>query len=76
MQALVGAAIRSGDQRAVDVSYVAVHGTGTPLGDPIEIGALSAALAFQGPFVPRGVALGSVKVGPIRMHSLACARVS
>ncbi|CAL5223543.1 g6075 [Coccomyxa viridis] len=55
-QALVGAAIRSGDQRAVDVSYVAVHGTGTPLGDPIEIGALSAALACQGPFVPRAVA--------------------
>ncbi len=26
------------------VAYVAVHGTGTPLGDPIEVGALGAAL--------------------------------
>ncbi len=66
MQALVGAAIRSGDQYAEDVSYVAVHGTGTPLGDPIEVGALSAALASQGPLVSRGLALGSVKVGAIR----------
>ncbi|KFM27283.1 Erythronolide synthase, modules 1 and 2 [Auxenochlorella protothecoides] len=28
-----------------DLSYVAVHGTGTPLGDPIEMGALGAAAA-------------------------------
>ena len=29
---------------ASDVAFVAVHGTGTPLGDPIEVGALGAAL--------------------------------
>jgi Beta-ketoacyl synthase, C-terminal domain len=32
-----------------DVGFVSVHGTGTPLGDPIEAGALGQALA-----VPRG----------------------
>lgn len=26
------------------MAYVAVHGTGTPLGDPIEVGALAQAL--------------------------------
>lgn len=40
-----------------DVSFVAVHGTGTPLGDPIEVGALGQALAnSQGSAI-----LGSVK---------------
>lgn len=28
----------------VQVRYIAVHGTGTPLGDPIEMGAIGAAL--------------------------------
>ncbi len=30
------------------MALVAVHGTGTPLGDPIEVGALAAALAEEG----------------------------
>lgn len=38
---------------------MAVHGTGTPLGDPIEMGALGAALPGSG--APRRVAMGSVK---------------
>ena len=62
LQALVGIAIRSGEHAARDVSYVAVHGTGTPLGDPIEVGALSAALAARTPLGLHSVALGSVKV--------------
>ena len=33
---------------ASEVAYVAVHGTGTPLGDPIEVGALGAALGGKG----------------------------
>ena len=60
LQALLGAALRTGGHAASDVSYVAVHGTGTPLGDPIEVGALAAALSSR--HVP-GLAVGSVKVG-------------
>ena len=42
---------------ASDVSFMAVHGTGTPLGDPIEVGALGQALARSG----GNAILGSVK---------------
>ena len=42
---------------ANDVSFVAVHGTGTPLGDPIEVSALGHALAGGGGHA----VLGSVK---------------
>lgn len=46
-----------------DVRYVAIHGTGTPLGDPIEVGALGAALARKGSSEngQAGPTLGSVK---------------
>lgn len=40
-----------------DLNFVAVHGTGTPLGDPIEVGALGNAFAH----CPGNVVLGSVK---------------
>jgi len=42
------------------VDYIEAHGTGTPLGDPIELGALGAVLA-QGRDAGRRCALGSVK---------------
>ena len=78
MQALVGIAVRSGSLSAEDISYVAVHGTGTPLGDPIEVGALAAALAPDGSQMSRAVALGSVKVWdlgsnctPVELHHSA-----
>jgi acyl transferase domain-containing protein len=58
----VGSALRSGYHDASDVSYVAVHGTGTPLGDPIEVGALAHVLAQYGSAAVSRVALGSVKV--------------
>lgn len=41
-QALIASAIRR--SRATQVSLLAAHGTGTPLGDPIETGAIGAAL--------------------------------
>ncbi|CAL8465605.1 g5141 [Coccomyxa elongata] len=56
--ALISKALGSGGHEAADVSYIAVHGTGTPLGDPIEVGALAAALTS--PDSP-GACLGSVK---------------
>lgn len=42
---------------AAAVNFVAVHGTGTPLGDPIEVGALGQAMKGTG----GNTALGSVK---------------
>ncbi|MGC4765424.1 type I polyketide synthase [Micromonospora sp. DT46] len=43
-----------------DVQYVELHGTGTPVGDPIEAAALSAALAAGRP-AGRPLLVGSVK---------------
>ena len=44
---LIVAAIAAGHLSAADVAYLAVHGTGTPLGDPIEMGAVGSSLAAQ-----------------------------
>ena len=44
-QAAVRQALASGSLAAVAVAMVQLHGTGTPLGDPIEVGALAAVLA-------------------------------
>ena len=44
-QAAVRQALASGGWAAVAVGMVQLHGTGTPLGDPIEVGALAAVLA-------------------------------
>lgn len=44
-QAAVRQALASGSLAAAAVGMVQLHGTGTPLGDPIEVGALAAVLA-------------------------------
>ena len=44
-----------------ELGFVAVHGTGTPLGDPIEMGALGAALPAPSSNAARGVTIASVK---------------
>lgn len=66
LQVLLKTALQPGGLEAADIGFVAVHGTGTPLGDPIEIGALSGALSHQseslGAANLSGVTLGSVKV--------------
>ncbi len=48
---------------AADRGYVALHGTGTPLGDPIEMGALGQALATsnKAETTTSKLAIGSVK---------------
>jgi acyl transferase domain-containing protein/NADPH:quinone reductase-like Zn-dependent oxidoreductase/NADP-dependent 3-hydroxy acid dehydrogenase YdfG len=43
-EAIVRRALDAGGVRPSDISYVETHGTGTPLGDPIELRALGAAL--------------------------------
>ena len=45
--ALVRAALASGDLAPAAVAAVSVHGTGTPLGDPIEVGALGQGLSHE-----------------------------
>lgn len=42
--AVINAALRSAGVAANEISYVETHGTGTPLGDPIEVGAIVEAL--------------------------------
>ena len=56
---LVLNALRLGGLAAGALRFVAVHGTGTPLGDPIEVGALGQALRGSGGQAQ--LALGSVK---------------
>ena len=46
--ALLRAALRSARAPPADVALVSAHGTGTPLGDPIEVGALGQGLAQPG----------------------------
>lgn len=43
------------------MAFVAVHGTGTPLGDPIEMNALGQALSHAGTGSQHHVTIGSVK---------------
>lgn len=60
-QEVIAAALADGGVEAADLGWIEAHGTGTVLGDPIEIGALDAVV---GPAVrERGtpLALGSVK---------------
>jgi acyl transferase domain-containing protein len=59
--ALVAEALRSASVGAADVAAVSLHGTGTPLGDPIEVGALAAAVKAESGRARRVVALGSSK---------------
>lgn len=47
---------------ALDRGYVALHGTGTPLGDPIEMGALGQALAVD----VKGEAQARLAVGSVK----------
>ena len=60
---LVATALKLGGLTSGSVGYVAVHGTGTPLGDPIEVGALAGVFSKQ----PAPPALGSVKVLPFNL---------
>ncbi|SMG01554.1 type I polyketide synthase [Burkholderia singularis] len=57
---VVRAALRSAGLRPRDVHYVEAHGTGTALGDPIEVEALGAVFASDGPRVAP-LAIGSLK---------------
>ncbi|MEM8604516.1 MAG: beta-ketoacyl synthase N-terminal-like domain-containing protein [Cyanobacteria bacterium P01_H01_bin.121] len=66
--AVIQAALRNSKVKPEQVSYIEAHGTGTPLGDPIEIKALSRVFGDWGdaqnnqPLAPdRPLSVGSVK---------------
>lgn len=61
VQVLIGKALHSAGLSVNDVGYIALHGTGTPLGDPIEVGAIAGAFS-QRASASDCIALGSVKV--------------
>jgi acyl transferase domain-containing protein/acyl carrier protein len=58
-QAVIREALLKAQVEPAQVSYVETHGTGTPLGDPIEVNALGA--VFGSGRSPRPLMLGSVK---------------
>ena len=59
-QELLRSAIRNAEVDPTDVDYIEAHGTGTSLGDVIEVGALSTVLA-NGRDTSRALRIGSVK---------------
>lgn len=61
-QSLIASCLATAGIPSAAVAYVAVHGTGTPLGDPIEVGALAGALAGKSGERRLPLSLGSVKV--------------
>ncbi|MEE1838542.1 hypothetical protein, partial [Streptomyces sp. JV190] len=65
-QKVIRAALRSAGLSTGDVDYVACHGTGTALGDPIEVQAL-AAVYGEGREPGRELGLGTAKsgIGPL-----------
>ncbi len=59
-EGVIRAALASAGIRAGEVGYVETHGTGTPLGDPIEIEALTSVFG-DGRAMDRPLLVGSVK---------------
>ncbi|WP_329016637.1 type I polyketide synthase [Micromonospora rifamycinica] len=58
---VVAAALTDAGIRASELGYLEAHGTGTPLGDPIEVAGLDQALRAVGGAPQGSVAVGSVK---------------
>lgn len=59
-QAVIRQALENAKVAPAEISYIEAHGTGTPLGDPIEIRALKAVL-MQGRAPEQRCGIGSVK---------------
>lgn len=62
-------ALKNSGVKSNDVHYVETHGTGTPLGDPIEINALASALRANQNDIP--LVIGSVKTNIGHLESAA-----
>ncbi|MBZ0276125.1 MAG: type I polyketide synthase, partial [Anaerolineae bacterium] len=68
--AVIRAALADAKVEPQDVSYIETHGTGTSLGDPIEVQALGAALG-SGHTAESPLLIGSVKTNVGHMESAA-----
>ncbi|WP_233289209.1 type I polyketide synthase, partial [Kitasatospora sp. MBT63] len=68
---LVTKALRDGGLTARDLDYLEAHGTGTSLGDPIEIRGLTSAFARDGVKGPGSLPIGSVKSNVGHLESAA-----
>lgn len=66
-QAVIRQALAAGDVKPEAVSYIEAHGTGTALGDPIEMGALGAVFGQR----QQPLAVGSVKSNIGHLESAA-----
>jgi acyl transferase domain-containing protein len=69
-QALVRAALKAARLQPHEVDYIEAHGTGTALGDPIELEALAAVLGKNRP-ADRPLRVGSVKTNLGHLESAA-----
>ena len=69
-RALLRKALSDAGARASDVAYVETHGTGTPLGDPIEVEALAAVLG-EGRTEGEPLFIGSVKTNVGHLETAA-----
>src|ERR1700693_1536994 len=68
-QALLRQALAASRLQPSDIDYIEAHGTGTPLGDPIELDALSQVFADRNDSAP--LVLGSVKTNLGHLESAA-----
>ncbi|MGW2421090.1 SDR family oxidoreductase [Streptomyces sp. NPDC001709] len=68
---LVTKALRDGGLTAGDLDYLEAHGTGTSLGDPIEIRGLTTAFSRDGIKGPGSLPIGSVKSNVGHLESAA-----
>ncbi len=59
--AVVAEALAVAGVEAESIEYVETHGSGTPLGEPIEVAALAQAFGRRSPLRPNSCGLGSVK---------------
>ena len=69
-QAVLRRALAQASVSATDVGYIEAHGTGTPLGDPIEVRAVNAVYGTERP-AGRPLAIGSVKTNIGHLESAA-----
>jgi acyl transferase domain-containing protein len=69
-EAVIKAALQNASLPPNDVSYIETHGTGTALGDPIEVQALGATLGVNRP-ADQPLLLGSVKTNIGHLESTA-----